>query len=133
MNPDRFKPIALCDVVYKILSKIIVNRLKPLLPTLVSVEQMGYVEGRQILNNILQAHEVVHSLMSNRQAGMIMQLDLKKAYDNLNWTYIRKVLLAFGFDHNWVRWVMALVNCYSFLILVNCSPSKTFKPSRGLR
>lgn len=119
-------------MVYKIISKVIANRLKPLLPTLVSVEQTGYVEGRKILNSIIQAHEVVHSLLSNKKAGMIMQLDIAKAYDKLNWNYIRKVRLAFGFDHNWVRWVMALVT-YSFSILVNGSPSKTFKPSRGLR
>lgn len=64
---------------------------------------------------------------------MIKQLDLAKSYDMLNWTHIRKVLLAFGFDHNWVRWVMALVTSSSFSILVNGSPSKNFTPSRGLR
>ena len=99
-TPDRFRPIALCNVVYKIISKVVPNRIKPLLPSLVSVEQSGYVEGKQILNNIIQAHEVVNSLSRNRKAGMIMQLDLAKAYDKLNWTYIRKVLIAFGFDHN---------------------------------
>ena len=99
-TPDRYRPIALCNVVYKIISKVVANKLKPLLPSLVSVEQSGYVECRQILNNIIQAHEVVHSLTSNRKVGMIMQLDLAKAYDKLNWTYIRKVLIAFGFDHN---------------------------------
>eukprot|EP00253_Pinus_taeda_P016074 PITA_16074 len=62
-----------------------------------------------------------------------MELDLAKAYDKLNWTYIRKVLPAFFFDHNWVRWVMALVTSSSFSILVNGSPSKNFTPSRGLR
>jgi len=100
LTSDKYRPIALCNVVYKIISKVVANRLKPLLPTLVFVEQSGYVEGRQILNNIIQAHEVVHSLVSNRKAGMIMQLDLAKAYDKLNWTNIRKVLIAFGFDHN---------------------------------
>eukprot|EP00253_Pinus_taeda_P036088 PITA_36088 len=119
--------------ILKIISKVVANRLKPLLPTLVSVEQSSYVEGRQILNNIIQAHEVVHSLLSNRKASMIMQLDLAKAYDKLNWAYIRKVLIAFRFDHKWVRWVMALVTSSSFSILVNGSPSKTFIPSRGLR
>lgn len=99
-TPDRFRPIALCNVTYKIISKVVANRLKPLLPSLIFVEQFGYVEGRQILDNIIQAHEVVHSLSSNRKAGMIMQLDIAKAYDKLNWTYIRKVLIAFGFDHN---------------------------------
>ena len=132
-TPDRFRPISLCNVVYKIISKVVANRLKPLLPTLVSMEQSSYVEGRQILNNIIQAHEVVHSLTSNRKAGIIMQLDIAKAYDNLNWTYIRKVLITFRFDHNWVRWVMNLLTSFSFSILVNGSPSETFIPSRGLR
>ena len=132
-TPDRFRPIALCNVVYNIISKVVANRLRPLLPSLVSGEQSGYVEGRKILNNIIQAHEVVHFLTSKRKDGMIMQLDIAKAYDKLNWNYIRKVLLAFGFDHNWIRWVMALVTSPSFSILVNGSPLETFIPSTGLR
>eukprot|EP00253_Pinus_taeda_P007194 PITA_07194 len=78
MTPNRFRPIALCNVVYKIISKIIANRFKPLLPTLVYEEKTGYVEGRKILNDIIQTHKVVHSLKRNRQSGMIMQLDLEK-------------------------------------------------------
>ena len=74
MTPERFRPIALCNVVYKIISKVISNILKPLLPSLVSEEQTGYVEGKQIVNNIIQAHEVVHSLKTKKQAGMIIQL-----------------------------------------------------------
>jgi len=130
---DKFRPITLCNVVYKIISKVVANRLKPLLPTLVSGERLGYVEGRQILDNIIQAHEVVHSLKSKKQAAMIMQLDIAKAYDKVNWTYLKRVLIAFGFDHNWARWVMALVTSSSFSILVNGSPSKMFSPSKGLR
>lgn len=132
-TPNKFRPIALCNVVYKIISKVVANRLKPLLPSLVSVEQSRYVEGRQILNNIIQAHEVVHSLTINGKASMIMQLDIAKAYDKLSWNYIMKILIAFGFDHNWVRWILALVTSSSFSILVNGSPSETFLPYRGLR
>jgi len=76
------------------------NIIKPLLPALVSGEQTRYIEGRQILDNIIQAHEVVHSLTSNKRVGMIMQLDIAKAYDKVNWIYIKKVLIASGFDHN---------------------------------
>eukprot|EP00253_Pinus_taeda_P011647 PITA_11647 len=64
---------------------------------------------------------------------MIMQLDIAKSYDKVNWIYIKKVLIAFGFHHNWVRWVMALVTSSNFAILVNGSPSEIFIPSRGLR
>eukprot|EP00253_Pinus_taeda_P030821 PITA_30821 len=99
-TPDKFRPISLCNVVYKIISKVVANRLKPLLPVLVSGEQSGYVEGRQILDNIIQAQEVVHSLTSKRQTSMIMLLDIAKAYDKVNRTYIKKTLIAFGFDHN---------------------------------
>jgi len=133
MTLDGFWPIALCNVVYKIISKIITNRLKPLLPSLISEEQTGYVEGRKILNNIIQAHEVVHSLKSKKQAAMIIQLDLAKSYDKLSWAYIRAILKGYGFDANWTRWVMALVTSTSFSILLNGAPSRTFTPSRGLK
>eukprot|EP00253_Pinus_taeda_P032083 PITA_32083 len=64
---------------------------------------------------------------------MIIQIDLAKSYDKLSWSYIRAILRAYGFDHNWIRWVMALVSTTSFYILLNGSPSRTLLPSRGLR
>lgn len=64
---------------------------------------------------------------------MIIQLDLAKAYDKLSWAYIREVLKAYGFDHNWIIWIMALLTTTSFSILLNGSPSGTFRPLRGLR
>eukprot|EP00253_Pinus_taeda_P001965 PITA_01965 len=112
---------------------MIANRIKPLLPSLILEEQTGYVEGRQVLNNIIQAHEVVHSLKRNKQVGMIIQLDLAKAYDKLSWSYIRAILRAYGFYQNWIRWVMALVTTTSFSILLNGAPTRTLTPSRGLR
>eukprot|EP00253_Pinus_taeda_P025821 PITA_25821 len=83
-------------------------------------------------SNTRQAHEVVHSLTNTRRAGMILQLDIAKSYEKVNWSYIRQVLKAFGFDHNWIRWVMTLVTSSSVSIFVNGSPSEIFLPSRGL-
>jgi len=103
LTAGKFGPIALGNVVYKIISKVLASRLKPLLPSLISGEQSGYVEGKQILNNIILAHETFHSQTSKKQAGMIIQLDIAKAYDKVNWIYIKRILVAFGFDHNWVR------------------------------
>jgi len=64
---------------------------------------------------------------------MIIQLSIVKAYDKLSCSYIREVLKAYGFEHNWIRWVMALVTTSSCSIILNGSPSRTFRPSRGLR
>eukprot|EP00253_Pinus_taeda_P030079 PITA_30079 len=73
-TPEKYRIIAVCNVVYKIISKVVANKLKPLLPTIISGEQSGYVEGRQILDNIIQAHEVVHSLTRKKKRGWVMAL-----------------------------------------------------------
>ena len=73
------------------------NRLTPLLPLLISPEQSGYVEGRQILDGIILVHKVVHSVKTSKISGMILKLDMSKAFDKLSWTFIEKILLAFGF------------------------------------
>jgi hypothetical protein len=83
-TPNHYRPIALCNVVYNIISKFIANRLKPLLPTLISQEQAGFVEGRQIVDNIIHAHELIHTLKLHRRGGMIIQSDLAKAYEKIS-------------------------------------------------
>jgi len=113
--------------------KVIANRLKPLLPLLISSEQSSYVEGRQILDGIILTHEVIHSLKHHKQAGMILKLDLSKAFDKLSWTYMKKMLNAYGFSPMWVRWIMSLISSTFFSILVNRIPSKPFSPSRGIQ
>lgn len=132
-TPEKFRPIALCNVIYKIISKVIANRLKPILPDIISEEQSGFVEGRQILDNILLAQEMVHTLQSRKIPGMMIQLDLSKAFDKVNWNYLEATLSAFGFDIRWTKWILALIKSTSFYILVNGSPSAPFSPSRGIR
>lgn len=76
---------------------------------------------------------MVHTLQIRKKAGMLMQLDLSKAFDKVNWNYLEAVLTAFGFDKKWNKWILALIKSSSFPILVNGSPSETFTPSRGIR
>eukprot|EP00253_Pinus_taeda_P021967 PITA_21967 len=130
---EIFRPIALCNVIYKIISKVIANRLKPILPGIISEEKSGYVEGRQILDNIILAQEMIHTLHSRKKAGMLMQLDLSKAYDKVSWNYLEAILDAFGFCKHWVNWILALIKSSRFSILVNGAPSELFSPSRGIR
>jgi len=90
-------PIALCNVIYKIISKVIENILKPLLPSLISQEQVGFVEGRQIMDNIIQAHDIIHTLKLQKRGGMLIQLDLTKDYEKISWHYMIKTFESFGF------------------------------------
>lgn len=131
MTPDKFRPIALCNVIYKVISKVIASRLKPLLPLLISPEQSGYV-GRQIIDSIILTHEIIHSLKHSKKAGMLLKIDLSKAFDKLSWIYMQRMLIAFGFSPTWVRWVMSMVSSTFFSILVNIIPSHPFHPSRGI-
>jgi hypothetical protein len=97
---DRYRPIALCNVIYKIISKVIENRLKPLLPSLMLQEQASFVEGRQIMDNIIQAHDIIHTLKLQKRGGMLIQLDLTKDYEKISWHYMIKTFEAFGFTQH---------------------------------
>jgi len=132
-TPDKFRPIALCNIIYKIVSKVIASRLKPLLPLLISPEQTGYVEGRQITDGIILTHEIIHSLKHTKKPSMLLKLDLSKAFDSISWEYLQKVLQAFGFAPSWIRWINSLISSSFFSILINGIPSPTFRPSRGIR
>jgi hypothetical protein len=87
-NPNKFFPIALCNVIYKIISKVIALFLKPLLPSLITLEQSRYVEGHQILDSIILSHEVAHSLKTTKTPCMLIKLDMSKDFDKLSWQYI---------------------------------------------
>lgn len=128
-----FRPISLCNVLYKILATIIVNRLKPILPELIALVQTGFVQGRQITDGIIVSQEVIHSLKSSRAPGMLIKLDLAKAFDRLSWIYLEGILKAYGFDQQWIKWILSRVSCPVMSILLNGSPSEAFTPSRGLR
>jgi hypothetical protein len=123
-NPKNFRPIALCNVVYKIITKVIANRLKPILTHVISKEQAGYVEGRQIMDNVILAHEVIHSLKTSKTPGMLIKLDLSKAFDRASWQYLKAILDSFGFDQGWVKWILNLISSTFFSILVNGVPSR---------
>lgn len=132
-TPDKYIQIALCNIIYKIVYKFITSKLKLLLPLIISPEQSGYVEGRQIMDGIILTHEIIHSPNTSKKLGMLPKLNLSKAFDSLSWIYIEKVLMDFGFTTPWVRWIMSLILSSSFSILINGIPSSTFNPTRGIR
>lgn len=102
-EPQGFRPIVLYNVIYKIIATIMVNRLKPILPKLISQEQTGFFKGRQIIDGIVVAQEAIHSLKNSKTKGMLIKLDLVKAYDRLSWGYLKQILKAYSFEDRCVN------------------------------
>ena len=88
-----FHPISLCNPVYKLISKVIVVRLKPSLDKHISREQFGFLKNRQIVEPIGITQEALHSLKSKKSRALVLKLDLVKAFDSVNWSYLSLILL----------------------------------------
>ncbi|KAL6219837.1 hypothetical protein ACLB2K_007596 [Fragaria x ananassa] len=99
----QFQPISLCNNSYKVLSKILANRLKQVLPLITSPNQNAFVPGQQIQDNLLVAHEAYHYLKLKRAGGnheFGLKLDMNKAYDRVEWDFFEAAMYCFGFDRN---------------------------------
>ncbi|KAL4279829.1 hypothetical protein GQ457_03G024220 [Hibiscus cannabinus] len=132
---SQLRPINLCNVIYKIISKLIVCRLKPFLPKWIDQTHASFVPGRQITDNIILAQKVMHSMArkKGRVGWMALKVDLEKAYDRPEWDYIEETLLQVGLPSRFISLVMSCVRTVSTKVLWNCDMSESFKPTRGLR
>ncbi|WJX25744.1 hypothetical protein P8452_14757 [Trifolium repens] len=131
-----WRPIALCNVLYKIIAKVLANLLKQVLPKCVSTHQSAFVPERSILHNAMVAIEVVH-YMRTKTTGKVgcvaLKLDISKAYDRMSWEYLRAVLTRMGFNNKWVHWMAMCVESLDYSILVNGEKVCPVIPGRGLR
>ena len=131
----QFRPISLCNVVYKILTKVLVNRLKNCIGKLVNPLQASFVPGRHAADNIIMAQEMVHNIRRSKaiNGGMMMKLDLEKAYDRVNWDFLMETLELFGFPNESLRLIKSCISTSTIAVLWNGEMTEPFCPSRGLR
>ncbi|WCJ35671.1 DNAse I-like superfamily protein [Euphorbia peplus] len=132
---SQFRPISLCNVAYKAISKCIVNRIKPFLPDIVSPMQSSFVPGRQITDNIILLQEVIGTMRKRylRKNSMVLKLDLEKAYDRISWSFLRDTLIEVGMPNGLVNVIMECVTSSSLQVLWNGEKTEDFRPTRGLR
>ena len=117
------------------IAKILVSRLRPLLANLVSPCQSAFIPNRWIAENQLIVQELLHSFKRKKVKGgfVAVKFDLQKAYDRVNWMFLKEVLIKFGFHEIFINWIMQCMSTVSFSILLNGGISKHFLPTRGLR
>ena len=127
------RPISLVGGLYKILSKVLANRIKRVLDKVISKSQNAFVKGRQILDAVLIANELVDSTMRRKEQGLVCKLDIEKAYDSISWDFLYQVMNWMGFGSQWVRWIKWCISTASFSVLFNGSPTGFFPSSKGLR
>ena len=138
-RPDQmsqFRPINLCNVSYKIISKVLCERLKKILPNLISEIQSAFVAGRQISDNIMIAQEIFHALRtkpSGQNKRMAIKTDMSKAYERMEWSFIEAVMRKMGFSEIWIEWIMHCITSVKYKVLMNGQPRGNIVPGRGLR
>ena len=131
-----YRPISLCNVLYKIFSKVLANRLKKFLNNIITEHQSAFAKGRLISDNILIAFETLHTMKhynSGSNGFMALKLDISKAYDRVEWMFLEKVMRKMGFCEQWIGLIMVCVKTITYSILVNGEPKGLIHPSRGLR
>ena len=135
-NMKDFRPIALCNVLYKILAKVLANQLKVLLPDLISENQSAFVLRRCITENVLVAFEVLHHMKRSKtgQHGEVaLKLDNSKAYDRVDWNFLRQRMRSMGFCRTWNNWIMMCVRMVSYEVCFNGSSIGPIIPEQGIR
>lgn len=138
-NPTQMgdmRPISLCSIQYKIISKILCDRLKCILPAIISDTQGTFVQGRLISDNIVVAHEFVHGLRTNTSLSkefMAIKTDMSKAYNRVERSFMEELLDKMGFDRIWIHWLMACITSVSYSVLLNGRSLGFIKPEHRIR
>ncbi|RVW53576.1 LINE-1 reverse transcriptase-like [Vitis vinifera] len=129
----EFRPISLLGGLYKLMAKVLANRLKLVLDKVVSVDQNAFVRGRQIIDASLIANEVVDYWQKRKEKGLVCKLDIEKAYDSISWSFLMKVLSKMGFGSRWMDWMWWCFSTAKFSVRINGAPAGFFPSSKGLR
>lgn len=131
----QFRPIGLRNDSYKVITKLLAHRIRDYLPRLVGPAQCAFVPRRRSHDNIVVAQEIFHSMRSKKgkKGWMAIKIDLEKAYDRLEWDFIKETLEDIGFPTSTIELIWWCISSPSIRILWNGEALDKFQPSRGIR
>ncbi|GKV15204.1 hypothetical protein SLEP1_g26006 [Rubroshorea leprosula] len=128
-----YRPISLLGCVYKLLAKVLANRLKSVIAEIVSETQSAFVGGRQLVDSVLVLNEVVDEVKRKKQPAFVFKADFEKAYDCVDWSFLDWMMERLGFGTKWRGWIRECLSTARISVLVNGSPTKEFEMGKGLR
>ncbi|KAK8929024.1 hypothetical protein KSP39_PZI017553 [Platanthera zijinensis] len=133
--PEHYRPISLCSSIYKMVAKIIANRMKPLIRNFISEEQAAFVPGRLLSNHCTLAHEIMHRLHTteSKDGFMAIKLDMEKAFDRIQWSFVRRALQAFNFPIGWINLILECISNPRYGLLINGVRASWINATCGLR
>ncbi|XP_026410423.1 uncharacterized protein LOC113305622 [Papaver somniferum] len=129
----NLRPISLVHGAYKVVSKILVERFKLTLPTIISSQQSAFVNKRQILDGVLITNELIDSRIISGKPGLLCKVDFEKAFDHVTWNFSDDMFKLMGFGEIWRNWIRCCVEYVRFSVLVNGSAAGYFKSNKGIR
>lgn len=132
-NLGDFRPISLIGVFYKILAKLLAERLKKVIGKVISNTQCAFIKGRYILDGVLIANELIDHIRKKKKTGLIFKVDFEKAYDTVEWTFLLDSMEKMGFGEKWIKWIKTCLQSATMSVLINGSPTKEFGMGKGLR
>ncbi|XP_056697705.1 uncharacterized protein [Spinacia oleracea] len=133
-NVSEYRPISCCNTLYKCVTKVLCGRMRQILPDLIQENQGGFVHGRYIVHNIMVIQDLVKQYgRKSVKPSCLMKIDLQKAYDTVDWGFLKSMLEQLGFPTSFVQIVMECVTTPMFSLMVNGSMQGFFKSKRGLR
>ena len=130
---DNWRPISLLNVDYKILSKVLTNRLHDVVPQLVDITQSGYVKERLMGDSVRTIIDTIEHCQINNEHGIMMMVDFTKAFDSLEWPFLFRTLKHMNFGDSFLKWINVLYKNVESCILNYGTTSKYFRLSRGVR
>lgn len=130
------RPISLCNIIYKVVSKVLANRLKGILDFIISASQSAFIPGRLITDNILVSYEVMHYMkrkIAGKAGWMALKLDMSKAYDRVEWIFLKEMLEKLGFHTRLSALMLECVSSVRYKIYHSGREFGLITPSRGIR
>lgn len=129
----NYRPISVLPALYKLLAKVMANRVRDKLPLWIKASQTGFVKNRYILNNVFLAYEAMEWAHESKQDMIFLMIDFEKAYDRINWTFLCEAIKKMGISQEWVDRSAAFYKGATSSILVNGEATEEFELEKGVR